>query len=46
MDEGVVFEPLELSHEAHIIKTARLEALAAWADHGDRDPEGCHRLLV
>jgi hypothetical protein len=41
MDEGVVTEPLELSHEAHIIKTAgRLEALAAWADHGDPDPEG------
>ena len=41
MEDGVVFEPLELSHEAHIIKTAgRLEALAAWADHGDADPEG------
>ena len=41
MDEGVIYTPLELSHEAHIIKTAgRLEALAAWADHGDSDPEG------
>lgn len=41
MEEGVAFLPLELSHEAHILKTAgRLEALAAWADHGDSEPLG------
>ena len=41
MDQGIPHLPTELAIEQHIIKTAtRLEALAAWADHGDEDPLG------